>query len=205
MTRRRLFTVLLLFFCIVFITFVSPIGFFNVKKRIAKYKRVKLDESFPKGILAEKEMKNILALSEILVPKDLKLGLNIDFFRNHVNYKTLNSDGYLKEYRDGSKLLEEATKEFIDSNKNFFELSLSERDKILGLILWRYRADELVRPLLENMVVSERKLRFRQFVVKDIIRAFYESRAGWAVVGYSHYPGVPAADPREYTSPLKLN
>lgn len=203
LTRRRLLLAMLLLSAgIIFLLIISPIVLLNLKRRIANYKQLSLDKGYPIGMLSEKEMGIILALSEVLVPQDVTPEPRYVFFRNHINYKTSNVRGYLKEYREGVRLLEEATGEIIGANKSFSKINMWEREKVLESILWRYHSDEVIRPFLEKIFVSERTLAFREFVVKDILMAFYGSSAGWAIVGYSHYPGVPAADPREYTRPL---
>jgi hypothetical protein len=204
LTRRRfLIVILVVFIGIALVLAVLPVRFLNLNRRIANYKKLSLDKSYPTGMLSEKEMVTILALSKALVPKDETLETGDDFFRNHINYKTSNVRGYLKEYREGVRLLEETTKEIIGANNSFSELSMSEIEKVLESILWRYRSDEVIESFLEKFFVSKRKLAFREFVVRDILKAFYKSRAGWAVVGYSHFPGVPAKDPREYTRSIQ--
>jgi hypothetical protein len=175
-----------------------------LKKLVARLINPQLDKDSPLGILSEEEMKTIIALSGILIPTAEKFGINEEFIRNHVNYKTNNVKGYLKEYRNAVRLLEEASKKVISGDREFYELNLSERDRVLESILWRYSSNEVIKSRLERILVSKRNMAFRDFVVRDILAAFKGSPVGWFIVGYSHYPGVPSTDPRDYTAPLEL-
>jgi hypothetical protein len=185
--------------------FVLRNKFYHFRGLIARFINPRLDEDSSEGILSEEEMKTIIALSEILIPWVEKSGTNHGFIRNHVNYKTNNVKGYLKEYRNGVKILEETSNQAIGGDRRFYELNIRERDRVLGSILWRYSSEDGLKRRLERILISRRKIAFRDFVVRDIIVAsFKEPPVGWAIVGYSHYPGVPAANPREYTEPLQL-
>jgi hypothetical protein len=68
--------------------------------------------------------------------------------------------------------------------------------------LWSYDGRSVVRRTLESFSVSAEAAALRRFVVADLARAFYASPFGWRMVGYSHCPGAPAQDPRDYTRPL---
>jgi hypothetical protein len=206
MMNRRRFLIVFTGLAItgVALLFVLRKRLYNLKKLIA-HLRLQLDEDSPLGILSEEEMKTIVALSEVLIPTFGKSGTNDEFIRNYVNFKTNNVKGYLKEYRNGVKLLDETSKKVIGGDRKFYELNLSKRDKVLSSILWRYRSGEIIKCRLERVLLPKRKIEFRYFVVRDILKvSFQQTSAGWAIVGYSHYPGVPAADPRDYTKPLPL-
>jgi hypothetical protein len=207
MINRRRFLIVFIGLTIsgVAVLFVLRNKLYNLRGLIARLINPRLDEDSPVGILSEEEMKTIIALSEVLIPTVEKSGANSEFSRSHVNYKTKNVKGYLKEYRNAEKLLQETSKKVIVSDRKFYELNLPERDRVLGSILWRYRSGEFVKPRLERIFSSRRKMAFRDFVVRDIlIASFQQTPVGWAIVGYCHYPGVPAADPRDYTKPLEL-
>ncbi|HEY7535919.1 MAG TPA: hypothetical protein VH878_08230 [Thermodesulfobacteriota bacterium] len=172
-------------------------------KFIVRFTNPQLDKDFPTGVLSDEEMRTIIALSEALIPTVEKPRANDEFIRDQINQKTKNVKGLLREYRNAVNLLNEASKKVNGSDRIFSELSLSERDDVLGSILWRYRSDEVVKRVLERIFVSRKKIAFRDFVIKSILVTFFRVSPAteWAIVGYSSYPGVPAEDPREYTRP----
>lgn len=181
--------------------------YYYLKRQAAGLRNHQFDKDYAKGVISDEEMKTIIALSEVLVSENEMARIK-GFVREHVHYRTTNHKAYLKEYKDAVKLLGEKTKEVFGTNRSFFELTLLERNKVLGsilrkyrAILWKYRADKSV-PILERIFLSKRESAFRDFVARDILMAFYRYHGGWALVGYSHYPGVLAADPRDYTRPL---
>ncbi len=204
--NRRKFLVLFVGLTVtgVAVLFVLRVRLNALKKLIVRLINPRLDKDYPSGILSDEEMKTIIALSGILMPTAEKSGVNEECIRNHVNHKTNNVKGYLKEYRNAVRLLEEASKKVIEGDRKFYELNLSERDKVLESILWRYRSNEVIKSRLERILVSKRNIAFRDFVVMDILEAFKRSPVGWFIVGYSHYPGIPSTDPRDYSAPLEL-
>jgi hypothetical protein len=135
--------------------FVLRDKLYDLRKLIARLINPRLDEESPVGILSEEEVKTIVALSEVLIPTVKEPGVNNEFIINYVNYKTNNVKGYLKEYRNAVKLLEETSKKVIGDGRKFSELNLSEHDKVLGSILWSYRADEVMKHYFERVFLSK--------------------------------------------------
>ena len=207
MNRRRFFAVLIgLTIGGMVVLFVLRNKLYDLRVLIARLINPQLDKDSPIGVLSDEEMKTIIALSEALIPWVEKSRANNEFIRNHVNYKTNNVKGYLKEYRNAVKLLEKISQQVIGRDGRFYELNLRERDKVLGSILWRYRSGEALKSRLQRIVSSREKIAFRSFVVRDIlVTSFQETPLGWAIIGYSHYPGVPAADPKDYTGHPELS
>jgi len=156
----------------------------------------RLDKSYPMGQLTNEESETIAALIGVLVEGDY------GFLGNHVARRTSTEPGYLKEYQNGAKLLNESVRRGFGGAKRFAELDHTEQDRILESILWKYSSEDKWRILLERLFVSKKRLAFREFVVRDILKAFYRSGAGWQIVGYAKYPGIPAKDPLEYTRAL---
>ena len=155
----------------------------------------RLDPRSPVGLLTTEEMNTLIALSDVLVPA-ITPASHDDLVRDHVNSRTSATPGYLREYRNAVKLLEGRR-----SNR-FAALPIGEREEIVGALLWKYGARDRKMHRLEQVFVSKARRAFRTFVAKDLIEALYGSPVGWAIVGYSHYPGVPAADPRDYCRPV---
>ena len=162
-----------------------------------------LDVNSSTGLLSEREMKTILALAQALVPDVAMARLDGGFFTELVNHKTSTEKGWLKEYREAVSLLDQTTQSIINKTKSFSELTPAARERVLESILWKYRKGESasIRNQLMEIISPRRTLAFRAFVVRHIMLAFSRSPAVWAIVGYSHYPGVPAADPFEYARP----
>jgi len=200
--KRRGFLFVWLFFVGGLLTVkASPLALINLKKRFLTYKKPKLDENSLTGTLSDAEMRTILALVEVAAPRTKMQSVDHEFFQRHVNNKTSNVKGYLKEYREGAKLLDETTHKVIDHRQDFVALSVAERNTVLEAILWKYRAGAILKPRVELLLASRTALSFREFVLKDLLAAFYRSGMGWALVGYIHYPGTPAADPFDYAKP----
>ncbi len=184
-------------------------GTIAIRSQLSKIKRVvsdvlklKTGKLLSGGALSENEMQSILALSMVLVPRLEAWEGSDEFLRNHVNLKTRDFDG-LWDYQNAVKLLNRACRTKTGMKRRFAEINRSEQDEVLGSILGKYRSDEPWKGRLKRAMMSSEQKTFRDYVVKDILLAvFRESPAGWALVGYSHYPGVPAADPRDYTRAL---
>ena len=170
-------------------------------RRFASREPLRLDADTPSGILDPAEMATIVALAEALIPADETPGAEASWVRSHVDERTRGTRGYLQEYRRGAALLDRFARESRPSLRSFAELPAGERDALLharfdGLGPW-YR----LRILLDGPAAASEGVlaaRCRRFVLEDLLVGFYQSAAGWAVVGYTHYRGVPG-DPREYT------
>jgi hypothetical protein len=147
-------------------------------------------------------MREILALGEALLPQDQDAATE-RFVRHHVNERTTRKDGYLREYERAVLLLQDTTREVLDSAERFSALPMADRNAVLAALLESRREGiQRARNLLDRVFGSGEVPAFRIYVAEDLLKAFYRSPEGWGVVGYSNYPGVPARDPREYTRPL---
>ena len=170
--------------------------------QITQYRKPELDEEFPTGKLSAIEMGTVMALAEVLVPTEKKSERLYDVLRSHVDGRTLADNGYLKEYRNAVAFLDETAETF---RKKFAELPLSKREEVLQDILWEYGGKQTRVRQVEAIFSPAITLAFRNFVVKDILEAFFRKLPdeAWSIVGYSHYPGLPA-DPRAYTRPFRV-
>ncbi|NIR50057.1 hypothetical protein GWO43_16255, partial [candidate division KSB1 bacterium] len=113
-------------------------------------------------------------------------------------------DGYLAVYREGVQLLKRATAAS-GAAATFPQLSLPDRDKILrSLVPFGTSSAEwgqIQHPLdLARSFFQRDRLRFRKFVVEDLLKGIYSSAVGWRLVKYDTWPGVPATD-YDYTRP----
>jgi hypothetical protein len=167
---------------------------------LSKRAHPQLDKTYPLGMLREDEMSTAIALGEVLVPA--KFTPPADFFREYVNWVTQTQAGYLREYERAVRLLD-TTAHSTAKASPFRDLTVPERNAVLQMLLWRYDIGDEVISRLEKFATSRDASALRQYVVTPMLEYYYRSPDGWAVVGYKHFPGVPAADPLAYTKPLE--
>lgn len=180
MTRRRLLKMILLFAIVSVYTTVlwrSEWGRYHILRII----KPRLKSSSQTGILSNGEKETIIAYAEVLVKEK---GLTIEerkYITEHIDYRTQNTPGYLSLYRSTASLLNRLTK------SNFPALDLNERVTAVisnHLISHHVKGWEYLNPF------QRQELTIRVYVVPDIIKGFYSSPAGWAVVGYEKFPGI---------------
>ncbi|MEP6572052.1 MAG: hypothetical protein ABJD11_05125 [Gemmatimonadota bacterium] len=168
-----------------------------IKRRLLPV--IELDEKAATGLLAPHEMSAIIGLAAVLIPSDQPF--DPDFFTRFVNRRTASAPGCLVAYRDAARLLLELGRKYQSPTVPFGDLPLHERSGILESLLTPYAANNRLMKSTEPLFTSESKQRLRKLVVHDLLDAWYRSAGGWAVVGYTHFPGVPASDPLEYSKP----
>jgi hypothetical protein len=162
-----------------------------------------LDSASATGLLGDEEMTEVFALAETLLPHHLDIGVTRRFARHHVNERTSNHEGYLEEYERAVALLQRATRDLFDSAAGFSALPVIDRHAVLRELLETRRTGvRRLGNLFDRIFGATERPAFRIYVVQDLLQAFYRSADGWALVGYTNYPGVPARNPREYTRPL---
>lgn len=173
---------------------------FRLGSRIPEYRRPRLDRKSPTGKLSPAEMATILSLAEILTPSESNSEKANKAIESHVHLRTTTQNGYLKEYRSAVLLLDETSRVQAGSSGKFAELSAPDRQRVVERILWKYRREQGRVRQVESIFSPAGHLAFRSFVVQDMLEAFFRElpAEGWVIVGYSHYPGVPA-DPRAYS------
>jgi len=178
---------------------------FHLGSRIPQYREPQLDQASQTGKLSIAEMTTIIALAEVLIPNSMNSERVSGELRSYVDERTLGENGYLKEYRRAAALLDKTADSVKAGEGKFADLQVAQRQRVLEKILWQYRADQTRMRQFEAIFAPTETLAFRKFVVKDILRAFFSRlpAEAWAIVGYSHYPGVPG-DPRAYTRPLSI-
>src|SRR3990172_4470859 len=123
MNRRKFLTIFIgLTITGIAVLFVLRNKLYDLRKLVYRLNNPRLDEDSPLGVLSEQEMKTMIALSEVLIPTVGRSEVNNEFISSYVNYKANNVKGYLKEYRNAVRLLEETSKRVIGNDRNFFEL-----------------------------------------------------------------------------------
>ena len=113
----------------------------------------------------------------------------------HLRWRALESPGYRAAFAEGLALLDQETTNRFRKQVRFGDLSREEANQVLGSLLAgidphpRYR--QVPREVLLSYFDHGRLARFhfRRHVVSEILHAYYQSGAGWALVGYEAYPG----------------
>lgn len=151
-----------------------------------------LDPRAGTGVLSAGEHATVFGLLQALAGDETFAAARC---RRYVDGRTLEEAGLLAEYRAGIGLLRESTRRLF-GDRPFEELRLDERERVLGALLRRYPHEErqarwrrLTRITGENLDVALARRaarRFRLHVVRDLLRLYYTSAAGWAVVAYAN-------------------
>jgi hypothetical protein len=134
----------------------------------------------PTGALAPVEMEAIVALTEILVDARELSDEEREHIRRHVQDRTENDPGYLGLFQSTAAHLDQI------AGGTFASKAREERERIArndGLLAYRMRNREYLSPF------GRKKRLIRALAVPDLIGGYYRSAAGWAVVGYSTFPG----------------
>jgi hypothetical protein len=177
-------------------------------KRLLYILRPGLDHTAPTGRLSAQEMDAMIALLEILLPVTLWPGR--EAMADMVNQATGNVKGILRAYQEGVLLLDQTAREYTPGRS--FAVAESEmRQRILETLLWKYAGGRsgtlsyyvgLCYSSLERLCQSTPRRRFRELVVRDLLRRFYAGSVAWKMAGYSRYPGIPG-HPRASVVPLQ--
>jgi len=142
--------------------------------------RPRVDTSLPPGRLSAADLDAVLAFAEVLVAERALGPAERGPLVDHINDRALGTPGFLSLYQDTARVLNRLTAQ------PFGQLAFAER---LALVERRRLLASGVH-VLEYVWPSNREtLLTRQFVVPDLIWAYYTSPAGWAVVGYDTSPG----------------
>ena len=140
----------------------------------------RVDATLPPDRLSSAEISAVLAFAEVLVSDRALSAAERGPLVEHVNDRTLGAPGFLSLYRGTAHLLDRLT------SRPFAELPRADREALvqrLRLADTRVSDLEYLRPFHRESLLT------RQFVVADLIAAYFTSPAGWAVVGYDTSPG----------------
>jgi hypothetical protein len=159
-----------------------------------------LDSTAPVGVLTDSELGTMEGLIETLVPGDGDRSV-IGYLVAYVSNKAATEAGYLTEYKKAVRILQGGAVSVHGEGSDFHRLSLAERGEILEEVLPKYEAHSRWMRWYKRLFASADEKAFREFVVRDILKQYYKSPAGWAVVGYQFYLGVPRSDYLDYTRP----
>ncbi|MCC6544936.1 MAG: hypothetical protein IT392_10645 [Nitrospirae bacterium] len=179
MTRRRLLKVILLFVIVSVYTTVlwrSEWGRYHILRIV----KPRLKASSQTGVLSIREKETIIAFGEVLVKEKSLTEEERKYFIEHIDYRTQNTPGYLSIYRRTANLLNRL------ANSNFSTLDLNDR---VTVVISNHLNSHHVKGWEYLNLFRRQDLTIRTYVVPDIIKGFYSSPAGWAIVGYKTFPG----------------
>jgi hypothetical protein len=180
------------------------------RKRLINILRPGHDHGAATGRLSAQEMDTIIALLEMLLPVTLWPGREALVVM--VNQATENVKGVLQAYQNGVFLLDQTAREYMPG-RGFAVAGGEVRQRILETLMWKYPGGKsgtlsyylgLCYAGLERLCQSASQRRFRELVVRDLLRRFYAGSVAWKMAGYSRYPGM-AGYSRAYIQPLKLD
>jgi hypothetical protein len=147
--------------------------------------------SRPLAALSEAEIDDLVAFGEILVEGRSLPPAERGHLVEHVRDRVARRSDYPPLYRDTVALLESL------AGKRFSQLDVRERIDVIA----RHRLAAFdVRPADRPAAASAEVWAVRARVVRDLVGGYYNSPAGWAVVGYTHFPGR-CGDLTRYTRP----
>jgi len=159
---------------------IVSLSFRHVVEILLETFRPRVDTSLPPGALSRAEIDTVLAFAEVLVTERSLSPAERGSLVEHVNDRTLDTLGFLSLYRGTTRHLNRLT------SRSFADLPLAERTTLVERL---HLADSRVQSAEYLWPFNREALLTRQFVVPDLIAAYYASPSGWAVVGYDTCPG----------------
>ncbi len=132
-------------------------------------------------------MEALVSFGEVLVEGRTLAPTERRYLVEHIQDRASGSPDYLSLYRTVARMLDRI------AGRRFASLEVRERIDLIA----RHRLAAGLGPG-EELPDEMRALRMR--AVSDLIRGYYGSPAGWAVVGYQTYPGG-CGDLTRYTRP----
>jgi hypothetical protein len=146
-----------------------------------------LDTASKTGALSAAEIENLVAFGEVLVEGRSLEPNERRYLVEHIEDRASRSPDYLWLYRTAASTLNRL------AGLRFTTLEVGERIDLIA----RHRLAAVMEPG-EELPDEMRALRMR--AVPDLVRGYYGSPAGWAVVGYQAFPGR-CGDLTRYTRP----
>jgi hypothetical protein len=159
------------------------------------------------GSLSPDMERRLWSLAVVLLPSQID-PVGRSAVMEHLRWRASESPGYRAAVAQGVALLDRETKRRFPKRERFGALSRDDANRVLASLIAgikpypRFR--ELPRDLLLSFLDRGRieRFRLRRHVVSEILHAYYQSGAGWALVGYDTYPGL-CGGPGSYSRPPK--
>jgi len=144
------------------------------------------------AVLSGSQVENLVRFAEVLVGDSPLSRVERDDLVDHIERRTKQGGGYYLElYRKTARLLDRLAR------ARFSSLGFTQR---VALITRHRIFSSDVRPGENLGAFPDDTREVRTRAVPDLIGGYYASPAGWAVVGYSAFPGR-CGDLARYTSP----
>ncbi|MBL8136126.1 MAG: hypothetical protein JNL48_05845 [Acidobacteria bacterium] len=153
-----------------------------------------LDPTAPTGVPTDAELDTLRALAALLLPSTAGPAADA-LVRRYVIDQAARVPGMLREYRRAVRLLDTSGAH----DQPFAARAADAQRATLRALFPPYAHDSWGDRLRARLFTSRETRATRVFVVNDLLAMYFRSEPGWATVGYSHFPGVPAVDPLDYT------
>ena len=127
----------------------------------------------------------------------------------HLRWRAEESPGYRAAFTQGLALLDRETRNRFPKQVRFGALSREEGNQVLTSLLAGIDPYPRFRQVPREVLLSYfdqgrlERFYFRRHVVSEILHAYYQSAAGWGLVGYEAFPGR-CGGPGFYSRPPKL-
>lgn len=153
-----------------------------------------LDPTAPTGVPTDAELETLQALAARLFPSSAG-DTGVALARRHVIDQSARVPGMLLEYRRAVRLLDASG----GDDRPFAARPVDGQQATLLALFPPYTTAAWGGRLRARLFTPEAARSARVFVIADLLAAYFRSAQGWATVGYTHFPGVAAADPLAYT------
>jgi hypothetical protein len=145
--------------------------------------------------LAPDDLATMVAFGLVLLPSR---GADPEWVRGHVRARAEHVPGMRAEYLRCVQAL--------DATASAPAAPFRDRPRVdqvaaVAAVLPNHAGQPRWRRAAARLLAAPTEVALRQLVAGDLLAAHYGTRAGWAAVGYGHYPGVAAGDPLGYVTP----
>ena len=190
MTRRQVVTAALTLVLIAFLfVLVWPIP--PLRRALIALLRPRVDTRAPTGALSAAELDTLLAYAEVLAAPARWSEEDRQALAHHVEERAGRRPGFLALYRTTARVLEER------ADRRFTVMGRAERTR---LIVRERLVPASLRPLDYLTTLDRRRLSVSGLAAPDLLQGYYDSASGWAIVGYTSFPGR-CGDLMRYTRP----
>jgi hypothetical protein len=145
----------------------------------------------PSGPLSAADLDDLLAFTEILVEEHPLTAEAREHLREYLGRRVTQDTTLVSPFRVAARLLDRL------AGRRFSSLDFAARSRLVVRHGLDARGTQAPSP--DGAPTTDLRP-VRERVVPELIRAFYASPAGWAVVGYSVFPGR-CGDLGRYTRP----
>jgi hypothetical protein len=167
-----------------------------------------VDPATGKGPLSPELERRLWSLAVVLLPSRIEPEGRAAV-EEHLRWRAEEIPGYRAAFVEGLALLDQETRKRFPNRARFGDLPRQEGNQVLASLLQGIdpypRSREVPREVLLSHLDHGRLARyhFRRHVMTEILHAYYQSGAGWGLVGYEAFPGR-CGGPGFYSRPPKV-